>query len=222
MSAEIASIDDHKALDRAAEHIRAGEAVIFPTDTFYALGVDPARPGALERLYRLKGRPDDKPVLLLIGEREWARRLWLMDDTRLEVLAARFWPGPLTIVAAPSASAPRLPGHGLALRLPDHPPTLGFLRRVGVPLTGTSANPTGRPAPRTAREAADFFPGGVAVVLDGGTYHGRMASTVIRLNPGGFEVLREGLIPAQAVRRALASRATEADVIVIDKPEGGS
>ncbi len=195
--------DDRALLDRAAGAIRAGRAIIYPTDTFYALGVDPWNRAALDLLYRLKGRPEDKPVLLLIPDPSWAWRLWERPHPAVRLLAGRFWPGPLTIVAPPGPGAPPLPpGLGLALRCPGSDPSRALLEATG-PLTGTSANLAGVGPPGDARSAAGHFPRGVDLVVDGGTYRGGEVSTIIAADERGVRVVRPGAIGREDLARAL-------------------
>ncbi len=203
----ILPIEDETALARAVELIRAGQLIIFPTDTFYALGADPYNAAALDALYRLKGRPEDKPVLLLIADRGWAERLWEGIGEETRALMDRFWPGPLTLVALPGVGAPPLPtGRGLALRVPGNPLCRALLASAGVPLTGTSANQAGRPPARSAVEAAACFPRGVALVLDGGTYQGAEGSTLVDVTGGDPVVLREGRITREELKDALGKK----------------
>ncbi len=195
--------DDRALLERAACVIRAGRAIIYPTDTFYALGVDPWNRAALDLLYRLKGRPEDKPVLLLIPDPSWAWRLWERPHPAVRLLAGRFWPGPLTIVASPGPGAPPLPpGLGLALRCPGSAPSRALLEATG-PLTGTSANRAGAEPPEDARSAAGQFAGGVDLVVDGGTYRGGEVSTIITADERGVRVVRPGAIGPDDLARAL-------------------
>jgi L-threonylcarbamoyladenylate synthase len=197
--------DDEEAHRRAELVLYRGGLISFPTDTFYALGADPYNAGALASLYRLKGRPPEKPILLLIGEQSWAEDLWEGINPRLEALMDRFWPGPLTIVAKASSGAPALPGTGgLALRVPGNPLTCSLLTRLGRPVTGTSANPAGREAPRSAAAVDGYFPRGVDLILDGGTYQGRGESSIVEIKPEGWEIIREGAVPAFKILELLS------------------
>ncbi len=192
-----------EALALAAAALRRGGVVAFPTDTFYALGVDPWNGAAVAALYGLKGRPEDKPVLLLVADPSWAGRLWGRVDPSAALLMERFWPGPLTIIAPAGPAAPGLPaGRGLALRMPGNPATLALLARAGIPLTGTSANPSGRLPARSAGEAAGYFPEGLDLVLDGGTYAGGPPSTIVECGPSGPVLVREGAVGAAEIAAA--------------------
>jgi L-threonylcarbamoyladenylate synthase len=175
--------------------------VIYPTETFYALGADPWNQEAMEALHLLKGRPPGKPFLLLIPDPSWAGRLWAWRDPLLPRLAERFWPGPLTLVGPAGPEAPPFfRGGTVGLRLPGCGECRRFLSLAGAPLTGTSANPAGVPPPVTAASAARLFPRGVGLCLDGGTLPGETASTVVEVAAGRLRVLREGRIPASLLR----------------------
>ena len=204
MTARILPADDAEALREAARLYREGDLFAFPTDTFYALGADPFNGRAMEVLYRLKGRPTDKPVLLLVGDAALALELWEGPDPGTLKLMERFWPGPLTIIAPPSDRAPRLPGKGgLALRLPGNPWTASLARALGGPVTGTSANPAGEAPPSSAGEVESYFPRGLDLILDGGTSPGERESTIIRMASRGPEIIREGAIAASSIEEAL-------------------
>lgn len=199
--------DDENLFQRAAACLSGGGLIAFPTDTFYALGADPYNSGAIEALYRLKGRPPGKPVLLLIADSSQAVKLWGRIDRRCRILMDRFWPGPLTIVGPRGPEAPDLPGRGgIALRVPGNQLTLNLLRYLNRPLTGTSANPCKEPPPRSAMEVAAYFGNCqkfLSLVIDGGTYSGEKVSTIIEIGDTGMSLLREGAVPMASLLAAL-------------------
>ena len=144
-----------KAIDKAVEVLRDGGVVAFPTDTLYGLGADAFREDAVERVFEIKGRPSEMALPLLLGG---ARDLELVATDIPDsawALVARFWPGPLTLILK---SAPEVPaivtggGATVAVRVPNHPVPLQLTRRLGRPITGTSANVTGGPDPKTAED----------------------------------------------------------------------
>ncbi len=185
----------------AAEEIRAGRVVAIPTDTVYGLAADPFCPEAVERLFRLKGRPEHKPILLLVASRLQVEALAERLPPAFDRLAGRFWPGPVTVVlpALPSVPERITAGTGtVAVRMPGSPLTLRIIRAAGVPLTGTSANRSGRPAARSAREVAEQFPGASLTVLDGGPAASALPSTIVDLT-GEPRIVREGAAPASDV-----------------------
>ncbi len=152
--------DSPEARERAAHVTAAGGLVAFRTDTFYGVGADPFNPAALELINALKGR-DGKPILVLAADAFDAERLLAERTRTFELLAARHWPGALTLVAAARAEVPELLTAGtgtVGVRLPDDAQARAIVRACGGLLTATSANPAGRPPARTAREVADYFP----------------------------------------------------------------
>jgi L-threonylcarbamoyladenylate synthase len=192
----------------AAAAIARGEVVAYPTETFYGLGVDPRRPAALQRLLELKGREErDKPLLLLAAGLEdlapWVGAL----PPGFDRLAARFWPGPLTLVvpAAIGIAAPLLgPSGGIAVRLTPHPLARRLIRACGTAITGTSANHSGEPPARTAAAVAEAFGGARVHVLDGGETPGGAPSTIIELSERGTaRLLRAGVLDTALVGRVI-------------------
>jgi L-threonylcarbamoyladenylate synthase len=155
--------------------------VAFPTDTVYGLAV---LPGGESKVYEIKGRPDQLPLILMVAEPAQAEA-FVEVDSRARSFMERWWPGPLTLVL-PAGDAT------LGVRIPDHPLALELLRATG-PLLTTSANHHGEPPAMTAEEAARLP--GLAGVLDGGRAPGGEPSTVISLLPGReLTVIREGAI----------------------------
>ncbi len=182
-------------IDRAAEAIRAGEVIGVPTDTVYGIGADPLNDGAVARLFELKGRPDHKPIGLLVASLEQARQIGEMGDVASE-LAEAHWPGALTLVVTPSVILADWVGDSqrmtVGLRVPDHPLLLGLLAEVG-PLAVTSANLTGGPESVSDVEARALFGDRVSVYLEG-TAPGGEASTVVDVSGSEVVVLRQGPI----------------------------
>ncbi len=182
--------------------IRAGGVIVYPTDTLYGLGADPKNPGAVRKLFSIKGRPAGQPILLLIkdpGEvRDWASEI----TPAAEVLMKKFWPGPLTLVfkARPEVMAELTGGTGtIGLRVPGNALTRKLLAALGAALTGTSANISSRQGPRTAQEAAGELGGRVDLVLDGGRTEGGNPSTVVDVSADELKVIREGAIPSREI-----------------------
>ena len=192
-------------LAAAEDALRAGEAIVVPTDTVYGLAALPTVPGAVDRLFELKGRPADLPIAVLVAGIDQVEALAdLSADGRR--LAEVFWPGPLTLVLArrPGVDLPLGEPHAtIGVRWPDHPIIAALALEVG-PLATTSANRSGRPTPTTAVEAASSLAGDVAVVLDGGPCAG-VASTVVDVTGPDLRVRREGEITEARLRAALAA-----------------
>lgn len=169
---------------KAAQLVRSGGVVAFPTDTVYGLGAAADDEVARRRIYRLKGRPVGMPLILMVAA-ESQLEGWVHIDSRAEAMMRRWWPGPLTLILH------ALGGRTLGVRIPKHKAALGLLRAAG-PMMTTSANLHGMDPAMTAEEAG-LLPG-LAAVLDGGTAPGGLASTVLDLTGPEPHVLREGAI----------------------------
>jgi len=191
--------------------VRAGGLIAFPTDTVYGLGCDPRDPHALGRLLSVKGKVrGKKPFPILVASSKLAERIALMDD-RAKALAARFWPGPLTIVLRPRIRFPRsltLSRKTIAVRCPGNRVALQLIRKCGGFLTGTSANIAGR-SPCTSVQAVRRTLGDrIDAVVDGGRSPRRAGSTIVRVHSRGVTILRKGPVRDIQVRRALQSART--------------
>ncbi len=171
-------------LTRAANLIRTGGVVAFPTDTVYGLGASADDEVARRRIYLIKGRPVGLPLILMAAA-ESQLEGWVHIDSRAEAIIRRFWPGPLTVILHAKG------GGTLGVRIPKHDVALELLRAAG-PLMTTSANLHGKDPAMNAGEAAALT--GLAAVIDGGAAPGGMASTVLDLTGPEPHVLREGAI----------------------------
>lgn len=169
-----------------------GGVVVFPTETVWGIA---ARPDAAYRIHELKGRDPDKPLQRLLASPAAIGELAIVDDD-VRALAARFMPGPLTLVLRAHD------GGTVGVRVPDHPVPLALLERTG-PLAATSANLSGGPTPTTLHGVQEVFGAGVDVYLDGEPPTGLVASSVLSLAGEEPELLREGAIAAEALEDAL-------------------
>jgi L-threonylcarbamoyladenylate synthase len=176
-------------LTRAAQLIRGGGVIAFPTDTVYGLGAAADDEVATKRVYRIKGRPVGMPLILMVAA-ESQLEGYVHIDSRTEAYIRRWWPGPLTLVLHAKG------GGTLGVRIPKHKVALDLLRAAG-PLMTTSANLHGKDPAMTAEEAGQLP--GLAAVLDGGKAPGGTASTVLDLTGPEPHVLREGAISAPEV-----------------------
>ena len=187
------TVDDAGAVAAVVAALRAGDAVVVPTETVYGLAALPAHEDVL---LELKGRPESVPIAVLVADLDQATAATGLPLPAMAVaLAAAFWPGPLTLVVATAA------GPTLGIRCPDH----AFVRAVAAevgPVATTSANRHGAPTPPTAAEAAASLAGPVAVVVDGGALAG-LASTVVDATGADLQILREGPIGGDELRRVL-------------------
>ena len=191
--------DDPKGIERASRLILQGGIVAFPTETFYALGGDALNEQAIQKVYEMKGREEEKPLLLLVAEKDWLPALIKELPAPAEKLIERFWPGPLTLVFEASARIPaKLTGHTgkVGIRVPGHPVARELIRAVGRAVTGTSANPSGSPSASFAAEVIQALGGKIDAVLDGGRTAGGLGSTVLDVSGPSPVVVRQGVIPA--------------------------
>lgn len=191
---------------RAAELLRGGELVAFPTETVYGLGGDATNDMAVARIFEAKGRPRFNPLIVHVDRIETVRD-YVEWSHAAEVLASAFWPGPLTLVL------PIRPGTGisglvtaglpsLAVRVPANPVARELLKAFGGPVAAPSANPSGRISPTTAAHVEAGLAGRIAAVLDGGACDVGVESTIVGLTDGPV-LLRPGGLPAEAVEQAL-------------------
>ncbi|MFC7097443.1 L-threonylcarbamoyladenylate synthase [Halobaculum marinum] len=191
------------AVERAAEAIRAGEAVVYPTETVYGLGADATDPEAVERVFELKDRPRDKPLSVAFGDVETALSLLPASD-RAARFARAFLPGPVTVVVARGDALPGALTDGeprVGIRVPDHP-TARSLAEAAGPITATSANRSGAGSVRRVEDLDPRVREGCAVVLDGGETPGG-ESTVV--DPDRSLIHRAGPL-ADEIREWLASQ----------------
>jgi L-threonylcarbamoyladenylate synthase len=182
--------------------------VAIPTETYYGLGVNPFDAAALRRIAAVKGRPDGKPILVLIGDAAQLESLVASRPPAAEVLMKRCWPGPLTIVfpAGPELPVELTAGTGtVGVRWTSCAALAEILVRVG-PLTGTSANRSGTAPFRTAAEVERALGGDIDLIVDAGTTPGGLPSTVVHVAPEGAEMVREGAIASSVVERVLSEQ----------------
>jgi L-threonylcarbamoyladenylate synthase len=204
-----ASAPADERITAAAQTLARGGIVVFPTETLYGLGVDALNATALQRVVRLKGRDAQKPIAVLVSDRQMLANLVTEIPPLAETLMERFWPGPLTIVfgARPMVSSMLTGGQGsIGVRVSSHPMATVLVQTLGRPVTAPSANPAGMPPPVTVDEARGYFGGGVDAYVDGGRLRGAPASTVVDVR-GRLQIVREGAIGAADLYASLRRRA---------------
>ena len=191
----------------AAEALRDGKLVAFPTETVYGLGADATNDKAVALVYAVKGRPAFNPLITHVADAEHAFELGqFSDDARR--LAKAFWPGPLSLVVPRAENCPvsLLASAGLssiAIRVPSHAVALEFLKAVGRPVVAPSANPSGKISPTTAEHVRRHLGDKVAVILDGGRCKVGVESTVVSSLDGEAKLLRLGGIPRAEIEKVL-------------------
>ncbi len=193
---------DGDELRPAAEALRAGKLVAFPTETVYGLGADALNPDAVGRIFAAKERPPGHPLIVHVPDLETARELsaeWPEVATRL---AEAFWPGPMTLIVPRGDRVPEAVTGGLAtvgIRVPDHPVALALLDETRRPIAAPSANIHQRISPTCAEHVVDSLGDRVDVVVDGGPTDVGVESTVVRVGDDGVEILRPGMISREAI-----------------------
>ena len=197
--------DNAETRTEAAGIIAAGGVIAFRTDTFYGLGADPFNPRAIRKIRLLKGREDGKPILLLISDESEVDR-FIQQAPFFKLVARNHWPAPLTLIGV---SRPELPAaltastHTLGVRLPDDDNVRALVRACGGALTGTSANVSGQPPARTAKEVENYFPAGIDLIVDGGEVTATEASTVLDVSSSKARLVREGAISREELSELL-------------------
>jgi L-threonylcarbamoyladenylate synthase len=188
-------------IHRAAEALRQGGLVCFPTETVYGLGANALDAAAVARIFEAKGRPANNPLIVHAADRERAKELVAAWPESADRLAERFWPGPLTLVLPRAEAVPDVVTAGgptVAVRVPAHPVARELLAVSGLPVAAPSANRSARLSPTTAAHVLHDLDGRVDLILDGGPTPGGIESTVLDLS-GPPRLLRPGLIEAAAL-----------------------
>ncbi|HHD63677.1 MAG TPA: threonylcarbamoyl-AMP synthase [Desulfobulbaceae bacterium] len=192
-------------IDRAAAVLGKGGLVAFPTESWYGLAVDPFNPEALDRLFFIKQRPLDKPILVLVSGIGQLDSLVRNIPPLYHILMEKFWPGPLTLVFSGQPDLPQQLTAGtatVAVRCSSNPVASALVERFGRPITATSANISGSGAFTTAKGVAAGLRHGVDMILDGGRTPGGRGSTLVTCRGERLLCLREGQIPFSAVQAA--------------------
>ena len=193
-------------VSRAAALLRAGELVAFPTETVYGLGADAGNPQAIAKIFAAKGRPADHPLIVHLPDASHLER-WAVDIPRSAcVLAAAFWPGPLTLILKRRPAVPDAVTGGqdtVGLRVPNHPLALQLLREFDGGVAAPSANRFGRISPTTAAHVRDELGDAVALILDGGPCAVGIESTILDISSGEPRILRPGMLDAAAIGKVL-------------------
>ena len=207
-------------LTGAAEILKNGGLVAVPTETVYGLAANGLDADAVEKIYEVKGRPAYKPLSLMVRGAEEMERYCLSVPPQARTLAARFWPGPLTIVLKAREEIPPVVlagGDTVGLRCPDHPLTLRLLELTGLPFAAPSANPSGEESPKTADKVMAYFDGKIEGVIDGGACGIGRESTLISMAETPYRILRRGALGEEEIADALVDGMT---VIGITGPSG--
>ena len=201
----------HGAADEAAEIIKTGGLVAVPTETVYGLVGNGLDEEAVKQIYEVKGRPQVKPLSLMVPGAEAMDRYCEDVPEGARLLVERFWPGPLTIVLKAKDFIPSIVlagGDTVGLRCPDHPMTLELLKKAGVPFAAPSANPSGEESPKTAQKVWDYFSGRIEGIIDGGECGIGRESTIISMAQKPYRILRQGALAEKEIASALTEGLT--------------
>jgi L-threonylcarbamoyladenylate synthase len=193
--------DAQDAYSEIVSLLRAGGVIAFPTDTAYGLAADPFSETAVDRIFRIKGRPDTKPILLLVDSVRMAESVIHPSDVFYRVVEA-FWPGSLTIIMHAVVSLPANVSAGtntVGVRWPIAAFATGLVSRLGSPVTATSANRSGMPSPVTAEEVQSQLGDSIDALVDGGVLPSSGGSTLLDLTADLPVLLREGPVPFEAL-----------------------
>ena len=186
-----------ESLLRISDVIARGGVIAFRTDTFYGLGADPFNRDAVQRIKQLKGREENKPILLVLSELPAVTRFIVERTPTFDLLAGRFWPGPLTLISHALAELPAEITAGtktVGVRLPDDDRVRALVRACGGALTATSANPSNEKPARTAQEVFSYFGNEVDLIVDDGDAVTDQPSTVVDVCDVEPRLIREGII----------------------------
>jgi len=197
--------DNEETRKDAASLVAAGGIIAFRTDTFYGLGADPFNPDAIKKIRELKGREESKPILLLISDDSEVDR-FIQQSEFFKLVARKHWPAALTLIgmARPEVPPELTAGtNSLGIRLPDDEDVRAFVRGCGGSLTATSANLSGEPPARTAREVEKYFPAGIDLIVDAGEVTATEASTVLDVSGAEARIVREGAISRAELKELL-------------------
>ena len=201
----------HGAADEAAEIIKTGGLVAVPTETVYGLAGNGRDEEAVKQIYEVKGRPQVKPLSLMVPGAEAMGRYCEDVPEGARLLSERFWPGPLTIVLKAKDFIPSIVlagGDTVGLRCPDHPMTLELLKKAGVPFAAPSANPSGEESPKTAQKVWDYFSGRIEGIINGGECGIGRESTIISMAQKPYRILRQGALAEKEIASALTEGLT--------------
>ena len=190
----------------AAQIIRSGGLLAIPTETVYGLGADALNEQAVLRIFEAKGRPQDNPLIIHVPEASWLERYCEQVPPEAYVLAARFWPGPLTMILPRKPIVPLRTTGGLetvGVRCPDHPITRAVIAAADVPIAAPSGNTSGRPSPTCIADMIEDMDGKIEGMFDGGACSVGVESTIIDLTCRPPRLLRPGGLPLEALEEVL-------------------
>jgi L-threonylcarbamoyladenylate synthase len=204
-------MEEVETIRQAAEIIKTGGVVAFPTETVYGLGADAFDPIAVARIFEIKNRPSFDPLIVHVADLDEMSRLATVIPISAEKLIERFWPGPLTIVFLKKEEVPDIVTAGLptvAIRMPRHPIALQLIREARRPIAAPSANPFGYVSPTTAEHVREQLGSRVDLILDGGPCEVGLESTILSFSEGRPRLLRPGGLPLEEIESVIGEVGT--------------
>lgn len=218
MTTKIIKIElpDLSGLYEAAEEIRRGGLVAFPTETVYGLGANALDAEAVQSIFRAKGRPNDNPLIVHVADISMLEKLVTGIRPEARKLIAAYWPGPLTLIFYRAPIVPDEVTAGLdtvAVRMPDHPVALELIKKSNVPVAAPSANRSGRPSPTLACHVAEDLAGRIAYIIDGGPCRVGVESTVLDMTSEVPAILRPGGITPSMIEKVIGTVRLDEGVI---------
>ncbi len=213
---------DNTVINKAADIIKSGGLVAFPTETVYGLGGDGLNPSASMKIYAAKGRPSDNPLILHISDFNQLSPLVSEIPENAKKLAKEFWPGPLTMIFKKSNAVPKETSGGLntvALRFPENKVAQALIGASGTPIAAPSANTSGRPSPTRASHVEFDLKGKIDMIIDGGACEFGLESTIVDVSGDVPCLLRPGSITLEMLREVLGK--VDVDKAVLTKLDAG-
>ncbi len=207
------------SISRAAEIIKNGGLVAFPTETVYGLGADGLNSIAVAKIFEAKKRPAFNPLILHIADKSWLKKFSDIKNEKIDRLIEKFWPGPLTLVLPKTEIVPDIVTSGnttVAVRMPNHSVALQLIKECGTPIAAPSANKFGHLSPTEASHVAKYLGDKVDMILDGGKCSVGVESTIIQLHENEIYLLRPGGLSKEDIEKEIGEIKT--GVINPDKP----
>ena len=211
---------DKKLLKKAADIIKEGGLVAFPTETVYGLGADALNSSAVRRIFEAKGRPADNPLIVHVSDLDAVEKLAYVTETARKLMK-KFFPGPLTLVLRKKDIVPSITTGGLdtvAIRMPDHPIALELIELSQTPIAAPSANVSGRPSPTRAEHVVEDFSDKIECIIDGGETKIGLESTVVDARREPVEILRPGAVTAEELSEVVEVTQTDSMPSVTRSP----
>ncbi len=187
---------EESIIKEAAQIIKNGGLVIFPTDTVYGLGANALLPEAVKRIYEIKKRSSNKPIILLLARKNDVKKLGVMISSSAKALMSKFWPGPLTLIFKTQEGT-------IGLRMPKNKIALELIKKAGIPVATTSANISGKKSVLTASGAIRQLKGKVDLIIDAGKSKLGIESTIVDVTVSPPKILREGYISKKTIWKVL-------------------